>query len=82
MSLSKHVIVRNKEECVQVLSEAMPDVTIHVLKLIAEYVPFRESSLPFGQQYRRSVCCKKKIVCVVQSTRCCSRRNYTHNSST
>lgn len=41
MSLCKPII-RNKTECVHALSEALPDVTEHVLRLIAEFVPYRE----------------------------------------
>lgn len=44
MSLSKPVI-RNKEACVDALLEALPDVTVHVLRLIAEFVPYRELSI-------------------------------------
>ena len=37
---SSKPIIRNKAECVRALSEALPDVTVHVLHLIAEFVPY------------------------------------------
>lgn len=80
MSLSKSMIVRDKDECVRVLSEALPDVTVHVLKLIAEYVHFREL-LPLSSCAASEEPSKIVSVCVlrVQSTRCCSRRSCTRN---
>lgn len=41
MSVSKEII-SNKQQCLQSLSEALPDITEHVLKLIAEFVPYGE----------------------------------------
>lgn len=52
MSLSKQ-IVRNKEECVQALSGALPDITEHVLRLIAEFVPYRKLTIRLRSVYGR-----------------------------
>ena len=34
--------IANEEECVRALADALPDVTVHVLKLIATFVPYRK----------------------------------------
>lgn len=68
--------IHNKDQCVRALSDALPEVTEHVLKLIAEFVPYREFPLEPSIWHVREL-----VRWCVQSTRSSSRLNFTISSS-